>query len=286
MWVSSVLICDAPSREPRVQLLQQWFSSFISEYDPALQTEITQDNVERVFTISPLYSPHKEQPAWMRLTSLDGRLTQLLKDCLPELHNKELQLGNGDALHVTQVLMPESPPPFLNSTDIDRFDPLAWVGCINPTLLISTVMQMPLKRRLKLLFHTATTIRNRTPSGFVNSDLLPLPHYVFLNYARRWETFTGSMPPEYLPEFLQDYAHISHYNLRTYAMRGWDWGDIMGFAGYVDYTFAGIRYLPKEYSQDRDYFVRICFLLSAFGYFAGTGRLTSFGMGQTLPIFS
>jgi hypothetical protein len=286
VWISAVLICDMPPDKPGTQMIHQWFNNFIMRFDSALQSEISQDNVERVFTVSPFHSPRYGYPSWIRITSIDSRLNQLLTEHLPELCNNHLELDNGQKIQVTQVHLPETLPPFLkNAANIDRFNPLTWIGHSNPTQLISTIMQMPLSYKLKLFFHTPTSLRTHSPSAYIKNNLLPLPQQIFETYIRRWQTLTSSVPIIALSEFLGEYTRLGQYSLRTYNVDGWRWGNVTGFTGYADYVFAGNRYLPTELARDRDHLIRTCYILASLAFFVGTGQLTSFGMGQTLPIF-
>lgn len=286
MWISAVLTCDIPVNKPAVQAIQRWFNGFVRNVDPVLQSQISQDNIERVFTVSPCYPSKGGFSSWIRITSVDDRLNQLLKKHLPELCNEYLQLDNGETIKVIQVHLPETLPLFLQNSEVnDRFNPLVWIGCVSQTQLISTIMQMPPKHRMRLFFHTATSLRNHSPSTYIKSDLLPLPQQIFETYTRRWQTLTSSFPIVSLAEFLSEYTRLSSYNLGTYSIDGWHWGRVVGFTGYADYTFADTRYLPPKLARDRDNLVRTCYLLAAFSFFVGTGQLTSFGLGQTLPSF-
>ncbi len=286
MWISTLLICDTPSNEPTVQIINRWFNNFILNLDTALHSEITQDNVERVFTVSPFYLPKNGYPSWIRITSIDDRLNQLLRDHLPELCGNYLQLDSSENIRVSQVHLPKTLPSFLNKVEpLDRFNPLTWLGHISPTQLITAMMTMPMDHRLRLFFHTSTSLRNHSPSTYIKSDLVPLPQHIFESYTRRWQTLTSSFPMIPLSEFVGKYTRLSRYNLRTNNIGGWHWGYISGFTGYADYTFAGTRYLPAELARDREYLVQSCYLLAAFSFFVGTGQLTSFGLGQTLPVF-
>lgn len=282
MWISVVLICDNPSYQPSIQSIHHWFNDFVLSLDSSLQAEISRDNTERVFTTSPFYLSHRGYPAWLRITSVDSRLNQVLQEHLPKLRNDYLQLGE-EKIRVSEVYLPKTSPPFLQNVDyMDRFNPLAWVGYTHPIQLISAIMQTPLNHKLRLNFHTPTRLRDHSPMTY-KDNLLPLPHQVFGTYARKWQTFTASAPIIPLMDFLNDYTRLNQYHLRTYDVSGWKWGRVTGFTGYVDYGFIGVRHLPSELARDREHLIRTCYLLAAFAFFVGTGQLTSFGMGQTLP---
>lgn len=112
------------------------------------------------------------------------------------------------------------------------------------------------------------TLNFKTPTSFKqNSGIqnFPLPELVFSNLQRRWNYFA--------PENLQLPAVawlglVSAYELKTYAMK-MEGGAEIGAQGWAKYRFFDAEQL------------RQATILAHFAFFAGVGRKTTMGMGQT-----
>jgi CRISPR-associated endoribonuclease Cas6 len=94
----------------------------------------------------------------------------------------------------------------------------------------------------------------------------PLPELVFGNLQRRWNHFA---PEELKFPPLAWQASIAAFDLKTHALKMKSGAEI-GAQGWVKYKF-----------RDRQQ-AKIATVLSHFAFFAGVGRKTSMGMGQTM----
>lgn len=112
------------------------------------------------------------------------------------------------------------------------------------------------------------TLNFRSPTSFKQHKGIqpfPLPELVFSNLQRRWNTFAPS--DLQIPE-IEWQALVSAFDLKTHAFK-LEGGSEIGAQGWVRY-----RFLDQEQAA-------IASVLSHFAFFAGVGRKTSMGMGQT-----
>lgn len=136
----------------------------------------------------------------------------------------------------------------------------------NPGIDSSTyplIAQSPPKSR-------ALTLKFLSPTSFkLNSgqhiQLIPLPEAVFGSLHRRWNTFA---PKDLRFPKIQWDGLICDYELKTQKLRMENSVEL-GFVGWVKYQFPD----PEQ--------SRAATVLSHFSFFAGVGRKTAMGMGQT-----
>lgn len=93
----------------------------------------------------------------------------------------------------------------------------------------------------------------------------PLPELVFGNLQRRWNTFA---PTEFEIPPIEWQGLVSAYELKTHALR-LEGGAEIGAQGWVRYRFP----IPEQ--------AQVASVLAHFAFFAGVGRKTTMGMGQT-----
>ncbi len=107
-----------------------------------------------------------------------------------------------------------------------------------------------------------------SPTSFKQNQgvqTFPLPELVFNSLHRRWNIFA---PEQYhLPACEWD-ALVTAYELKTYALK-MEGGPEIGAQGWVRYRFINTE------------IARIATILANFAFFAGVGRKTAMGMGQT-----
>lgn len=112
------------------------------------------------------------------------------------------------------------------------------------------------------------TLEFLSPTSFKQQKYIqtfPLPQLVFNSLLRRWNAFA----PEHLQfPFIEWIGMVSAFNLKTHALR-LEGGPEIGAQGWVKYRFPD----PQQ--------ARIATVLSHFACFAGVGRKTTMGMGQT-----
>lgn len=121
----------------------------------------------------------------------------------------------------------------------------------NPTQVLNEI---------ELNFLSPTSFKQRE-----NIQTFPLPELVFNSLLRRWNYFA---PTEYHFTNCEFNGLVSAYELKTYAMK-MEGGKEIGAQGWVRYRFSD----PE--------IARIATILANFAFFAGVGRKTAMGMGQT-----
>lgn len=98
-----------------------------------------------------------------------------------------------------------------------------------------------------------------------NVQTFPLPELVFNSLQRRWNIFA---PTQYHLPNCEWNGTVSAYELKTYALK-MEGGAEVGAQGWVRYRF-----------NDHET-ARFATILANFAFFAGVGRKTAMGMGQT-----
>ncbi|MGJ5672435.1 MAG: CRISPR system precrRNA processing endoribonuclease RAMP protein Cas6 [Nostochopsis sp.] len=124
-----------------------------------------------------------------------------------------------------------------------------------------------------LLFNPAQVLHEielnfLSPTSFKqnqNVQTFPLPELVFNSLHRRWNIFA---PEQYQIPNCEWNALVIAYELKTYALK-MEGGTEIGAQGWVRYRFNN----PEM--------ARIATILANFAFFAGVGRKTAMGMGQT-----
>ncbi len=107
-----------------------------------------------------------------------------------------------------------------------------------------------------------------SPTSFKQSQGIqnfPLPELVFSSLQRRWNTFA---PEQYQLPAMEWRGFVSAYELKTHALK-LEGGAEIGAQGWVRYHFSD----PEQ--------AKLATILANFAFFAGVGRKTSMGMGQT-----
>jgi CRISPR-associated endoribonuclease Cas6 len=107
-----------------------------------------------------------------------------------------------------------------------------------------------------------------SPTSFKQNQgvqTFPLPELVFNSLHRRWNIFA---PEQYHLPNCEWNALVSAYDLKTYALK-MEGSTEVGAQGWVRYRFSSLET------------ARIATILANFAFFAGVGRKTAMGMGQT-----
>ncbi len=107
-----------------------------------------------------------------------------------------------------------------------------------------------------------------SPTSFKQNQRVqtfPLPELVFNSLHRRWNIFA---PQQYHLPPCEWNALVTAYELKTYALK-MEAGAEIGAQGWVRYRFKEVE------------IARIATILANFAFFAGVGRKTAMGMGQT-----
>ncbi|MDJ0795708.1 MAG: CRISPR system precrRNA processing endoribonuclease RAMP protein Cas6 [Calothrix sp. MO_167.B12] len=107
-----------------------------------------------------------------------------------------------------------------------------------------------------------------SPTSFKQNQgvqTFPLPELVFNSLHRRWNIFA---PEQYQLPTCEWNALVTAYELKTYALK-MEGGTEVGAQGWVRYRFKEVE------------IACIATTLANFAFFAGVGRKTAMGMGQT-----
>lgn len=240
-------------------LLLRW----LDETDPALARQWHDANGPKPFTCSSLIGGGRmdhdglrrltpERTYWLRLTSLDPAISAaLLSRCEQPPASVELDRV---ILSVESVTADPNTHPWAATA---QYEDLA-----APYLLA----RQSAPRRVRLRFTSPVTFRQRE----LNVPL-PLPGLVFGGLTDRWNAFSPvAIGPE-ARRYAEECVALSSFTLRSRALPVKDGGlqvGAVGEAGYVALTY------------DR-YWMSTLNLLADFALYAGVGRLTTSGLGQT-----
>ncbi len=179
---------------------------------------------------------------YFRIALLNGNLIDPLLSGLEQWGTKPLSLGERPFVIRSIDSLPGTHP---------------WVGSSDYALLAKTPK---ISGDITLNFLSPTSFKQSQ-----NTQPFPLPELVFGNLLRRWNAFA----PENLhfPEVAW-HGLTSAYELKTHALK-MEGGSEIGAQGSVRYRFPD----PDQ--------AKIASILAHFAFFAGVGRKTAMGMGQT-----
>lgn len=182
----------------------------------------------------------------LRICLLDNSLFEPLINGIDNWGNKEVILANFPFVIRETHLLPDT-------HRLTRFTDYYHLGMYSPTY-----------SEITLNFLSPTSFKQKQ-----NLQPFPLPELVFDSLLRRWNYFA---PPElYFPQ-INWQGLVSAFDLKTHAFR-FQGGAEIGCQGWVKYCFRD------------QYQARIASILAQFAFYAGVGRKTSMGMGQTqLPV--
>jgi CRISPR-associated endoribonuclease Cas6 len=179
----------------------------------------------------------------IRVSLLQGNLIHPLLQGLELWGNQPITLGKAQFTIRGISAMPGSSP---------------WVGSSSYELLFKTP---PVRDDITLQFQSPTSFKQE-----IGIQPFPLPELVFGSLLRRWNIFTSSeyqlVPP------IEWRGLISAASLDTHSLKMESSSEI-GSVGWVRYRFPD----PKQ--------AQLASILANFAFFAGVGRKTSRGMGQT-----
>lgn len=251
------------------------FFDLVKEADPALVERLHPPQGSRgpvKFTTSPLRGPllfhdgavhlSSQSEYWLRFTSLDQELSQLLLD-LPEE-----RLGTCELLGVPfEIVKIEREP-----------GPHRWARWVGRTDFVSLYehwfrhCERP-PERIGLEFCSPTTFQQ----GKLTAPF-PMPRLVFLTLADKWNAFSPVHLGTGINETIEEFLELRWYRLRTRSLRlPYVREPEIGFVGKCAY-----RLRPK--TKEADLLLRIVNVLADFAFYAGVGGKTAMGMGQTRRI--
>lgn len=179
---------------------------------------------------------------YFRICLLNGSLIEPLLLGIERSENEPINLGNF-TFAIKQVYSLPGTHPWVDST---TYEMLAKLPNFSDDITLE--------------FFSPTSFKQEQ-----NIQPFPLPELVFFSLQRRWNFFA----PESLKfEAIPWRVLVSAYQLETHALKMETYSEI-GAKGWVKYRFLN----PEQ--------ARIATILAHFAFFAGVGRKTSMGMGQT-----
>lgn len=179
---------------------------------------------------------------YFRIALLNGDLIEPLLGGLEQWGTKPLSLGQRSFVIRSIDSLPGTHP---------------WVGSSDYALLAKTPK---ISGDITLNFLSPTSFKQNQ-----NIQPFPLPELVFSSLLRRWNAFA---PPNLQFPAVEWKGLSSAYELKTHALK-MEGGSEIGAQGLVRYRFPD----PDQ--------AKIATILAHFAFFAGVGRKTAMGMGQT-----
>ena len=268
MLTSTVLVLTpkALSEAPAVQgpAIHAWLLKRIEAADPALSARLHQGSNLRPFTLSDLIgagAPYDgritldpERLCTLRITGLSDEMTEALEVALPE-PGEDVSLAEAE-LTVRQVLTGAEQHPWAGQATCGGLLQRQTLDGGRPPRSITLRFASP------TLFHSS------------GRDLpLPLPELVFGSYLEKWNRFSPISLPNEVRQYVERCVSLGRYDLRS-RLVSFDAsakGTQVGFVGRASFRLR----------QPDPYWARLLRLLAAYGFWCGTGRRTSMGLGQT-----
>ncbi len=246
------------------------FFEIVKQANPRLAQRLHPPQGSRApvkFTTSPLRGPFVSQNGrvyvssakeyWLRFTSLDRELSQLLLHLAAErLERLKLLEVPFEVIQIVSEPGPHRWERWVGQTDFVTLYDKWLVHCERPP------------ERIELEFCSPTTSQHDTIAV-----PFPLPRLVFLTLADKWNAFAPVHLGADINETIDDFLELRWYRLRTRSLLLYAREPEIGFVGQCAY-----RLRPK--TKEADLLLRIVNLLADFAFYAGVGGKTAMGMGQ------
>lgn len=208
------------------------------------------------FALGPAGVSQEESESvhWLRVTSIDSRLSALLPEIASSAEVEVVTLGTTQFRRL-QVLENGQHP---------------WTGTLDPKELWSRWMAGPPPcGRVRLRFLSPTTFAK----GRGSTTLFPVASLVFRSLLKTWnENVTPVIGVQAVAELLQAVQEESH-DLHTVPPLRFQSHQLKGFVGVCEYSCGA-----KSSEESR----RLLHLLADFAFFAGVGLKRTMGMGQVI----
>lgn len=233
----------------------------VEETSPSVGSRLHDEEGPKPFTASNLWGAKPVRPGtvevtpgspcWVRFTSLDEELTQVLCDQLLGRDTRRVQLDSAFFGIVKVTADPQEN---------------AWAGAATYGELSQRYLlaQETPGHQLGLEFATPTTFR----SGGMNVPL-PMPELVFGSLVQRWNAFAPVAVSEDVRRYAAEGLAVSRYRLQTRIVP-------IGEAKQVG-CVGDCHYVALN--RDR-YWLGLVNLLADFALYAGVGYKTTMGLGQ------
>jgi len=279
LLISLVPTAPAPILGPLGRPAQGWFLSQVRRLNPRLADHLHNDDGPRPYTLSTLLDNRgRPIPAgtrlvpgdscWLRLTSLEGELSQFILDRLMPRLAGQVELYKMQ-FRVEGYTLDSAQHPWAHSTDYARIS--------------EQLNSAPQQRTARLEFASPTAFRS------YGRDLpLPLPGLLMRSYWERWNAF-APLPlqlHEAWPAFADACILVSELagvNTERWTFAEGARGHATGFTGVVELTLQRPE-KSGEWAEAWEGAPQVLGALCALAFYCGTGHHTSVGMGQTRPL--
>jgi CRISPR-associated endoribonuclease Cas6 len=256
--------------------VQAWFLREVERHDHVLSQELhDRGDAPRPYTLSTVYQGNDPPngmrtgyACWLRITSLDARLSELLAAAvLPGL------IRSADIFPVEFEVLPWQD----GRDDSPLNQKTSYAGLMR-------LAQESEQKRIGLDFISATTFKARTACGGVDKDVpLPNPAMVFGSYLSRWNEYSGMRLPEDLAEFIEECLAINEMAIQSERVQ-LSPGDARiaatGFRGPVRFAILGDNGRSR-WGRRWGELATLTRMLGMYSFYCGTGRQTTRGLGQT-----
>lgn len=241
------------------------FLRLVNTWDERMGTRLHGTDPHKPFTTSPLQGPfivrdqqlllRHDQAYWLRVTSLEPRLSRLLL----AIEEQPPQCINllGAKFTVTSVSSHPRDHAWARRSSYEE---------LHTVKLLSDARS---RARVKMAFVSPTAFRSQS-----RTILLPLPHLVFASLLDKWNRYAPFPLDTGLIGAIDAGVDISRYELATKMMDFDDYRQL-GFVG--DCTFIARSGASEEAAWGLQ-------VLAAFAFFAGVGYKTTMGMGQAKQV--
>lgn len=216
------------------------------------------------------------------------RITLLLGDLFPLFYNALTQFQAAGAGAANSPFLQLGKQLFLlEEVTLTNDDPGGWSGFTSLATLVAEARQKKFSGTacMTIEFGALTTFnRGNSKVGYgLHQVMLPLPHFLFQNLARRWEDIAppellGLIQKEQLEQYLQaDGAIIVDYDLKAHHVH-FTTHPQRGFVGSCTYQLRG----PDEPTNAENYLTirQQIYLLAQLAFYSGIGYKTAMGLGQ------
>jgi CRISPR-associated endoribonuclease Cas6 len=220
----------------------------------------------------------------LRVTSFSPQLSALLRERVIAELPGTISLA-GVPLRVTGSTTDGSTEASAACDELSRVElsrALAEVPGAHPWAGADTFETLAGRHTLETHIPHRVSLRFASPTLFRSKDMnvpLPAPGLVFGGLLDKWNAFAPFQLHPDTRRFAEDCLAVSRYRLQTRQVvfgENSGRGAVAGFVGHCSYAIR---------ARDR-YWMGLIQLLAAFAFYAGVGRRTTMGLGQTKALMN
>ena len=256
---------------------QAWFFGQLTRFSPALVEKLHDEKSLKPYTVSTLLDNNGRplaagswlkpgQRCWIRITCLDGELSEIIeKQVLPKLPDR-LTLYKMD-FRVDGVARNRAEHP--------------WAGSSSYHAIAQDAALQAAGRFVRMEFASPTAFRSN------GQDLcLPVPGQVFRSLWAKWNAFCPEpmQVQEVWPQFADDCIFVNAMtalNTTHWTFAEGTRGQATGFTGTVEFVLPKTAALPEQWQPLSDGAAAVMQSLAQFAFYAGVGHHATIGMGQS-----